>query len=248
MNKFLILLFFLVFSMSAQGADFSMISPGSEGDNESAQVVLQELYSYLKSNTQENWEGEYFNEEKTALERLKTGQIDFAIVSYDFFEKFQKKYNYVEILKTIPVYANGPFETLFLLAGPQTKDFQRPISSQNYSKSLLEKAFPQKTFSEITVTSDILQAIQNVANGTNPQALLMSGYEYSIVQTFRDSNPDFQKLEIFKSSEPLPSAVVVSLETKPEQKEKLKKALLRLSQTGEGKTLLKNLRLKGFQF
>ena len=248
MNKFLTFLFFFFFSVSVQGADFSMISPGSEGDNDSAQIVLQELYTYLKSQTQENWDGEYFNEEKTALEKLETGNMDFVIVSHEFFEKFKDKFNLVEILKTIPIYANNPFETLFLLAGPLTKDFHHPISSQNYSKTILKKAFPQNTFSEITVTPEILQAIQNVANGESAQVLLVSGYEYFLIQTFQNTNSDFQKLRIFASSEPLPSAIVVGFNSKSELKEKFIRALIELPQTKEGKALLKNLRLKGFQF
>lgn len=233
---------------------FDMISPGSEGDSESAAPILRELYDYLDAQTGEPWDGAYHNDENDALEVFRRKRSDLAVVNPVFHDRHAKHLAMKSLLKTIPVYANEPHETYYLVTGPAAA---KPNSSTTIFASAtqeqldLGELFPDQTVlqnKKTTFTANILKEINAIAVDSSKNMVLLSGYEYSVIEKLKTTNTRFQKLKLLATSTPQPSASVVVINPDVPQAsiEKLKAALLRMNTDPVGQNILQKLRLKGF--
>lgn len=250
----ILFIIFLLFSPFAKALTFDMIAPGADGDNESAQPVLREFYDYLKNRTGLDWQGTYHNDADDALAALRHSNTDLAIMSPIFQNQQATKLSVSSFLKTIPVYNSEPVEFYHLLAGPKTAPHSATITvmaSSEQEKLSLRALFPDQTnlhTKKITASPQLIQNLNAVATGTASNLILLSGYEFSVIETLKSSLPEFQKLKLIATSAPQPSARVVLINPKLSTVDlnKLKAALLNMNKDQQGQAILKKLRLKGF--
>lgn len=237
----------------ASALTFDMVAPGAEGDDESAQPILQEFYSYLKTHTGESWQGTYHNDDADEIIRfLKKQKRDLAVVSHIFQQSEPEHVPSDELVKTIPLYSDGPAETYYLMGGEKPDQKPERILSSAAQESLsLKTLFPDKKNlhnKKIRVSFNLVKDIGLISSGASSHLVLLSGYEYSVIQKLKNTRPDFQKLKLLYASNPQPSAKVVVLNPKVPvlALKKLKQTLLRMGTDPEGRAILKKLRLKGF--
>ncbi|MFH1357680.1 MAG: PhnD/SsuA/transferrin family substrate-binding protein [bacterium] len=263
-GKTLIILLLLLFSFSVQAqekVDFYFIHPGGEGSADDAKPYLSEFFAYLNEQTGKNFQGIYLNDLDDAVEALTDEKVDMAIVSPSFLLKFKNKFLLQTVLKTIPAYSSGPYEKYFIMTNQDT-DITKLASShskvklytaQEYSKEFLNETIfgdndaIKKISWQLLPSPDITTTIKEIAAGNNNTFVLLSGYEFSVVNALRKKNPAYQSLKLAFSSSELPSSSLVIVGDKQQNAmEPLKQALLKMPKTLGGNIILKRLRLKGF--
>lgn len=245
---------FIFITANVHALTFDMISPGSEGDNESAAPILQEFYDYLKVQTGESWEGSYHNDEGDALKVLKRKSSDLAVINPLFHDRHAKHFALPSMLKTIPIYANEPHEKYYIMSGPKVSGLNAStiiFASATQEHLDLETLFPAQSLlknKKAIPTNNLLKEISAMATGTSRNMILLSGYEHSVIEKLKTSNKSFQNLKLQATSLPQPSAhvVVINPDIPQASLEKLKAALLKMNTDPEGQKILQKLRLKGF--
>lgn len=247
----------------AQAASFYIIHPGGEGDSETARPYLESLFEYLEKTTGVAVSGTYLNDEEEGIKAWTDGKPDIAILAPGFYAKHLKGAAPEPWLATIPIYASGPYEKLYILshldtdlgALPGRKEGVKLLSSRAYDKAFLtDQLFAQAPdFAKIAwqshAVSDLLGTLKSLSAGTAQGFVLLTGYEYGVVKDLIRTQGDFKGLKLAFTSPELPSSVVVlsaQAGLSADQRDKLKAALVGMSSTLAGKVILKNLRLKGF--
>lgn len=246
---------------AASNLTFYVIHPEGEGDSNAAKPYLSNLYDYLNQATKLNFSGLYLNDADDAETALKDKKVNLAIVSPEFYEKFHKKYDLNPVLKTIPIYSNGPYERYYIMAHQSTKvqnlmDEQTRVnlfSAKDYPEDFLNgkvfigndeiKKIPWK----LQTSSDIVEAIKKVSAGEPNTFVLLTGHEFSVVNKLRRHQKDFEGLKLIYTSKELPSSSLVTIgkNNNPELG-KIKAALIQMPSSLHGNLILKKLRLKGF--
>ena len=253
---------FLSTAVHAQeSVDFYFIHPGGEGSADDAKPYLNEFFSYLNEQTGKNFKGIYLNDLDDAVDALKDEKIDMAIVSPSFFSKYRKKFLLQTVLKTIPSYSSGPYEKYFIMTNQNTDITKLATSqskvklytSQEYSKEFLNETIfgdneaIKKISWHLLPSSDIAATIKEIAASDHNTFVLLSGYEFSVVNALRKRNPAYKSLKLAFASSELPSSSLVIVGNKQHNSMgPLKQALLKMPKTLIGNMILKKLRLKGF--
>jgi len=258
--SFLFLLFFAT-NAFAEAVQFYFIHPGGEGDTEEAKPYIAAFYDYLKEQTGLSFDGLYLNDKDEAVKALKNKEIMLAIVSPEFFSKHKVKYNLNEILKTIPSYSSGPYEKYFIMTNKDTKlthlvNTTRKTQlfvSQKYDSRFLnnvifsENKMIQKIPWNLEETPNVLKTLRKINSGEKDTFVLLTGYEFSVINKLRKRSQDFLELKLVFSSTELPSSTVVVVGKATETDiDKIKRSLLTMPSTLNGNLILKRLRLKGF--
>lgn len=247
----------------AQAASFYVIHPGGEGDADTARPYLESLFEYLEKSTGVAVSGTYLNDEQEGLKAWTDGEPDIAILTPGFYAKHLKVEAPEPWLVTIPIYASGPYEKLYILshldtdlvALPGRKEAVKLLSSRSYDQAFLtDQLFVQApNFAKIAwqshAVSDLLGTLKSLSAGPSQGFVLLTGYEYGVVKDLIRHQEEYKGLKLVFTSPELPSSVVVvsaKSRLSADQRDKLKTALMGMSSTLTGKLILKNLRLKGF--
>ncbi|MCP5465001.1 MAG: PhnD/SsuA/transferrin family substrate-binding protein [Deltaproteobacteria bacterium] len=264
MKAFAISLFFIFFIPSAVFANplnFSFIYPEGEGDNQTAQPYLKSFFEKIKENGGPELTGNYFNDADDAQEALEEGQIDFAIVEPLFFERFSKKLKLRPLLKAVPSYSNGAFEKYYIMAFKDTDvtELEKPgiavnlFASREYNENFLNNQIFKNNDQIKKVpwysrqTENLLKILKEIDAGKNNTFVLLTGYEFTVINKIKKQGKDFQNLKLVYTSPELPSSVlVIGKDVPKEQQESLSNALQQMSSSLTGQIALKKLRLKGF--
>lgn len=252
---------FLTFTNFTYALTLDFVYPEGEGDASAAAPYLADLFGYVKAKSGLEVQGQYYNDEDEALEALKSGKTDFAVVSPGFFVKYKDELRLDPILKTIPSYADGPYEKYYVLAGenmvPSQYAAQRGAvalyASQSYAADFIETLVKESSELRNVVfnlqqTPQILKALKDVAERKDTAFLLLTGYEYSVLEALKASNPVFTNLKLVYESPEMPSSPLVRVGNAIQQAElsQLKNALIGMGKDSQGKAVLNRMRLSGF--
>lgn len=260
-----IFLFFILAPLTLSNFAFALtlnfVYPEGEGDASAAAPYLADFFDYVKSKTGLDIQGEYYNDENEAVEVLKSGKTDFAVVSPEFFTQYKDDLVLDPLLKTVPSYASGPYEKYYILAGenmvPSQYAAQRGAAalyaSQSYQSDFIETLIKESTeLRNVTFnlqqTPQILKILKDVAERKDTAFLLLSGYEYSVLERLKSSSPIFNNLKLVYESPEFPSSPLVRVGNAVQQGEliKIKKALLGMDKDPQGKAVLSRIRMSHF--
>ncbi|MBF0105514.1 MAG: PhnD/SsuA/transferrin family substrate-binding protein [Deltaproteobacteria bacterium] len=262
MKRFFVVMLLCV-SVRAFAGDlaFYIIYPDGEGDTESARPYLGQLYDYLNEKTGLSVDGLYLNDPDEAVLALKNKGINLAIVSPDFFEQYKDQFQFSPVLKTIPVYSAGPYEKYYIMAEKNVDiadimEKNTPVSlfsSKAYDDAFLnnkvfyENAEIKKITWVLGQSPDIVNTIKEITAGKKNTFVLLTGYEFSVINDLKKKNMDFARLKLVYTSREQPSSPLILIGTeRPKELPAIKEALLGMPLSLSGNLILKKLRLKGF--
>lgn len=239
----------------------NFVYPEGEGDSAAAAPYLLDFFDYIKSKTGLDVQGGYYNDEDEAIEALKLGKTDFAIVSPEFFTEHKTDLVLDPLLKTVPSYASGPYEKYYVLAGENMmpsqcamkRDAVALYASRSYEPVFIEALVKESSelrniAFNLQQTPQLLKILKDVAERKDTAFLLLSGYEYSVLEKLKSSNSVFNNLKLVYESSKLPSSPLVRVGNAIKQGElmKLKNALLGMSKDPQGKAVLSRIRMSHF--
>lgn len=261
MKQFGLFIFFILIPHFCFANNLHFVYPGGEGDAKSAQPFLEEFYTYLQDQTGQEWTGEYVNDPSDAKKLLKKSKSGFAIVSPEFKSQYKQSFQFKTVLKTVPQYATGAYEKFYILSHKDTDILtliNEPVRVNLFTSQPMQTSFlNEKIFFEneqiktipwnLQQTGNILGAIQKIASGVSGTFVLLTGYEFQMIQKLKANKKELQNLKLVYTSPELETAQLVSFgESNTPNSQALKTALLKMDQSLKGNLILKNLRLKKF--
>jgi len=250
----------LALATDTQQVSFYVIQPGGDGSTEEAKPYLLEFFDYLREQTGTSFDGLYINSKNEAVTALQNKGVQLAIVSPEFIATYRDRFNFISVLKTIPIYSSGPYEKYFIMTNKATNlidlaDQNTKVSlytSGDYDGAFLnnvifgENEMIKKISWQMIQSPDVLNIIKEIDAGKTNTFVLLTGYEFSVIQQLKRSN-SLPSLQLVFSSTELPSSHVVTLGSgNTSLLGTLKTALVNMPNSLKGNMILKHLRLKGF--
>lgn len=162
----------------------------------------------------------------------------------------------------IPLYSEGPYEKLYIMMRGSA-DMESSLADQNptlYATQKYDAAFlHEKIFRDdemmkqiswnFVQTPDMMSVVKLLAAGESGSGFaLLTGAEFFTVQKMRKTDESLRSLKLVFTSPDLPSSSLVIVEKKitPENLQMVKRTLLDMSDSLNGLSVLKKLRVKGF--
>lgn len=222
---------------------------------------FEDLCEYLLLNAGLTVTGAYSDDMAQTEKLLQEKKVSLAIVSQEFFESSKTRLNLNKFLLTIPIYSNGPYESLHILAHKDTNiltlmDQAAAVdlfATNDYDQKFLDdKLFSgndqiKKISWSLKETTDISTATKNVAHAASNAFVLLTGEEFFTINKLRTQDKELQNLKLIYTSPNLPTNIlVVASSVDAAILAKLKSALLTMSGTLNGDLALKKIGLKGF--
>lgn len=265
MEKFRYLILLIVFIggigivySEAHSKSYDMVFwyPGEAGSTAEAEPVLAAFFDYLNKKTKAEFSGKYFNTVSEGLKYIRTKKPDFAIVSWIALRENENSLPPFDILaKTLPL-PDGRDRDEFVIVGkkPAEGDKWNPPPNISLISSIpMGVAFfktdmaPDLTGNiSINTTKIMLMALKKIAAGEdmNTVALLTPSEKYTL-DNMKSSWTE--ELAVLHRCRPIPTAPLIYFGAMPQAADRLMKALLEMPNDKEGKDVLSELRLKGFQ-
>lgn len=261
-SKYFFIFFFLltILSPSAHALHFYFLFPNGEGDTQSAQPYLDNFFSHLQNYSKLQFTGQYLNDDKEIFDILQNTKADIILLPHSLINKISNVSIYTQIAKVIPLYSSGAFEKYYLLTH-KANAFENHLSEKKkiplylsatltfdvLMESFMNSKWSLNQFQQIK-TNELFSKIMAIAENKEKSAILLSQYEYHLINKLKSSNPNFKNLKTLFETQHLASPKVLVNTSKLSQKEiqTLQKSLIQLQQNPKSKEVLKNLRLSGF--
>ncbi len=233
------------------------VYPGGEGSAEEAQPFLDQFFEQIKKMGGPDISGSYLPSLEEGIRTVQVGRHHIGILSLESYLKLKQQYSIDLFLATLPLNSTTPEERYFLLAQASSDPIEsktglekiylsRPMDPEFFGEILFPN-FPldkQVTF-QLEVTPQLPITLKKVSQGEIEGMVLLDSFEY---QGFKKLELEWTKnLRLSSVSNTVPSSPVVLFQTLPEAiKKNMEQSLIKLGSTGEGRGILRNLRLRGF--
>jgi len=247
-----LILAILTISSGALAENIRMIFwyPGEAGSTELAQPALDLFFGYINSRTApDKIDGRYFNTVNDGLSFIRSASPKLGILSFAAFEENREKIGRVSILlKTLPLPGGKSLEQYVIVGkGEKPKSWninlysRQPLTAGFVNKYVL----PGTAAPKIAVVPAILPTLKEVSSGKMPGGVILQPIEFF---TLKNLNQDWAKeLKTWSTSPPVPTASLLLFGDTLPVVEKIKTILLNMEKDPEGKDILNELRLKGFE-
>lgn len=239
------------------------IYPDAGVEDGTLKTGLQTFFEYLGTQTKNEFSGDVYKDSADAITQFEAQKVNIAVVSPEFFQTYKDKYHLKRVADIIPMYSEGPYEKLYIMTQGSASvesllaDQTSPTlySTQKYDASFMnEKIFhDDEIMKQVTwqfvQTPDIVSVVKIVAAGVGDGSfVLLTGSEFFAVQKMRKTDESLRSLKLVFTSPDLPSSSLVIVEKKitPESLQMVKRTLLDMSDSLNGLSVLKKLRMKGF--
>lgn len=233
------------------------VYPGGEGSAMDAQPFLHQFFEQIKKTGGPEVSGSYIPSLEEGIQTLETAPPHLGIVSLESYLKLKKNHSMELFLATLPLNGTTPEERYFLLAQADASPLEsktglekiylsRPMNPKLFSEILFPNLpSDKKVLFELEVTPQLPITLKKVSQGELEGTVLLDSFEY---QGFKRLNLEWTKnLRLSSVSKTIPSSPVVLFQPLSETvKKNLYQSLIKLSSTGEGRKILRNLRLRGF--
>jgi len=226
--------------------------PGGEGTPEEAQPFLDALSAQISEKGGPAIKGTYVQDKATGEAALRSGRFTIGIVPLDFYLLHSTKPAMEILLATLPEATGAPRDrfTLLIIRGKKMPalfpvTLSRP-ADEKFVRKILLKDWPQRDKAPITVAEPgLLAVLKKIAEGSLTAGALVDSFELRSLKAL--SSPWAKELEEVHTSPETPSPPVVLLKPLDETtKTNLKRAMIGLGSSEEGKEILSDLRLSGF--
>ncbi len=226
--------------------------PGAEGSPEQAAPLLETWATYLHNKgLAVTLKPVYLNDAiSSGLSKIKKLKPTVAIVSLEAYLSLVDK-NPLTLLAQTRNLPAGDGSTHYdilqnkQLKQPKTLYISEPLTAQ-FTRNILLRNAPNYRQLPLQYVEEALQTLKKAGTGQLDGAVLVSGYEASVLKRLR--TPWTQALKQAGQSPRLPSPPVVLFRDwqKDFPHEKFVQLLLEMNKDPEGQELLEELRIKGF--
>jgi ABC-type phosphate/phosphonate transport system substrate-binding protein len=230
-------------------------APGYPGDTEQAQETMDRFAATL-SNALGEGEGEisvvYHSDPAGGLAEWEAGAVDIAMVSAPVYFEYGERFALTPVMQAVRIEPTTGRWTLVAgidkVDGPDALSGWTVGSHAGFSPPFVRQVLAE--FGElpgdttITFQTRVRSTLRRAAKG-EPVAVLLDGTQAAAL----DSLSFVDQLEVVYRSEPMPSNVVCFVGDRfdDDRRERWQKALRSLADTVDGRSILEEMRLKGFE-
>ncbi|MBI4237912.1 MAG: hypothetical protein HY696_05775 [Deltaproteobacteria bacterium] len=239
---------------SARAAEHAFIFwyPGGGGNTAQAQPLLDQFAAYLGSKTSNvTWHAKYFGNVESGLQFARAGRPSFGIVSYLMYAQYGQALGMQRILTAVPL-AHGKAEESWHFVEGQCDETPAPLiiyMSEPLTLAMIHQDFPNQKLeragqpAKLQTTGNLLGMLKQIAAGSCHAAIVSEREWHGVSRTSwaRD-------LHSTVSNTTHPAALVVRFTgATSESATKTEETLRGMSGNVQGKAILTELQLKGFE-
>jgi hypothetical protein len=240
------------FTADAGAAQRHMIFwyPGEAGSTAEAEPVLSAFFDYVnKRLTGDKIDGKYFNTVEDGLKYLGVAKPVIGIISLSAFEQNKTKFQNAEaILATLPLPSGKAAENYTLVGNVKSPGSSKQVycSEPLGADFLRSRLFPDLPADlKIVQTSEMFFTLKKIASGElNAVAALTPAEAFSLKNIKVDWASSIKPIE---TSKEVPSARLTLFDRSWAGRQQFTEVLLAMANDAEGKEILAELRLAGFQ-
>ncbi len=254
----LLFLFLSIFPLSAHAAPLKILFfyPGGQGDQASAQPILDSFSESLKKNSGGQLEAKvtYISDSAQGRAFIQNEKPSAAMLSVDSYLKYGNAWGAKVIAKALQIPSGDGSDQYFILGKkgatlPNSGNLVLVSPREIEVEFVTGKLFPQLKGTHLSVqaSQNTVGTLRGIGSGTKEGLVLLDQFEYANLSQLK--TPWAANLELLATSPKVSSApfVVFPNQASSELIAMLGKALLQMTQDPGAAETLGTLRLKGFK-